>query len=463
MRYVRYRLRGIYLWLTLSAATLLLYGPPVWSHHSADGDGDDESLSWAWIGGPQVGNMPGTYGEQRMASVSDEPGARNSSAYWADEHGRLWLFGGFGYDSKGTLALLNDLWRFDGKGWTWMSGSSVAPGMASYGQLGDHSPHNIPGARDGMGFGKESGHFLLFGGSGYDSANVRGLLSDLWRFNGRDWVWVGGSNLANQSGSYTSKRGDSSLPRPGGRYAMASSSRGEGLWVFGGEGFDQNGTRGWLNDLWRYEDGHWLWKSGSSSVNSIGVYTKNLLSAMPGARRNAVSAIDGEGSLLVFGGNGYDGQGNTGFLNDLWKFDGKHWTWLVGSAQRNEAGVYGTKGVPAAENMPGGRMATVVWVDSRHTVWMFGGYGYDAEGNVGYLNDLWKFDGHHWIWMAGDTTRNQVAVYGVKGKGDVNNTPGSKIDPALWRVRDGIMLWGGYGTTDSSKLSFTSDFWRLDR
>jgi hypothetical protein len=32
-----------------------------------------------------------------------------------------------------------------------------------------------------------------------------------------------------------------------------------------------------------------------------------------------------------------------GYLCDLWRFDGTYWTWISGSALRNQYGIYGTK------------------------------------------------------------------------------------------------------------------------
>jgi hypothetical protein len=31
------------------------------------------------------------------------------------------------------------------------------------------------------------------------------------------------------------------------------------------------------------------------------------------------------------------------------------------------------------------------WIDSSGNLWLFGGYGYDSTGALGYLNDMW-----HW-------------------------------------------------------------------
>jgi hypothetical protein len=64
-------------------------------------------------------------------------------------------------------------------------------------------------------------------------------------------------------------------------------------------------------------------------------------------------------------------------LNDLWKFDGLYWTWISGSNQPNQKGVYGFKGVPSQSNIPGARTYLISWVDNEGSFWIFGGNGYD--------------------------------------------------------------------------------------
>jgi hypothetical protein len=41
--------------------------------------------------------------------------------------------------------------------------------------------------------------------------------------------------------------------------------------------------------------------------------------------------------------------------------------------------------------MPGARFGAHSWTDASGNLWLFGGQGGDATGNVGYLNDLWKY------------------------------------------------------------------------
>ena len=68
-----------------------------------------------------------------------------------------------------------------------------------------------------------------------------------------------------------------------------------------------------------------------------------------------------------------------GYLNDLWRFrvNDSTWTWISGSNAINQLGIYGVKGVPNINNVPGSRRDSVGWFDSvRQEFWVFGGTGY---------------------------------------------------------------------------------------
>jgi len=45
--------------------------------------------------------------------VGNIPGGRYAPAAWTDKSGHCWMFGGYGYDSKGKFADFNDLWKYD--------------------------------------------------------------------------------------------------------------------------------------------------------------------------------------------------------------------------------------------------------------------------------------------------------------------------------------------------------------
>src|SRR5207245_1720584 len=111
----------------------------------------------------------------------------------------------------------------------------------------------------------------------------------------------------------------------------------------------------------------------------------------------------------LFGGTGFGASGSSGYLNDLWSFDGTSWKWVSGSSSVNPVGTYGTKGTGATTNTPGGRERAVSWIDSSDTLWLIGGFGYPASGTTtGYLNDLWKFTPStlKWTYVSGATTIN---------------------------------------------------------
>ena len=54
------------------------------------------------------------------------------------------------------------------------------------------------------------------------------------------------------------------------------------------------------------------------------------------------------------------------------------WTWVSGDSALNRTGVYGTKGVAAPTNRPGGRWAGASFCGAASDLWLFGGYGYPA-------------------------------------------------------------------------------------
>ena len=71
-----------------------------------------------------------------------------------------------------------------------------------------------------------------------------GYLNDLWKFDGQNWTWISGSNLTNQQGNYGIQGISSSSNVPGSRYSAISwIDMNNSLWLFGGEGYDADGTQ----------------------------------------------------------------------------------------------------------------------------------------------------------------------------------------------------------------------------
>jgi N-acetylneuraminic acid mutarotase len=359
--------------------------------------------------------------------------------------------------------------------WTWMTGSSIGGAPGVYGQVGEPSASNTPGARSGaVSWTDGNGNVWLFGGAGVGSGGTSGSLNDLWEFNptADTWTWVNGSSSTNQAGVYGSRGTPATANIPGARDSAVSwIDKSGNLWLFGGGGADSTGNSGDLNDLWKFNPTSkmWTWISGSSSANQAGVYgTLDTPSTNngPGARGASVSWIDGNGNLWLFGGNGIDSVGLSGYLNDLWEFSpaANTWTWVSGANTANEPGIYGTQGVPATTNVPGGRIGADSWIDNSGNLWLFGGYSVvdQSTGNYGMFNDLWEFStsAKTWTWVGGSNEFNYPTVY--VGQGSSLNFPGARYDSASWADSSGnFWLFGGDLTEEVGYGGYFNDLWEF--
>jgi len=314
------------------------------------GGAGTSSCPWTFVGGSTTGNTNGSY----TAPLS--PGGRWAAATATDASGNFWLFGGQGVDSAGTIGLLNDLWTYNPgtKVWTWMgpTTTNVANQNGSYPAntgLTSGTGTTVPGGREAAVLWVDtSNNVWLFGGFGLDSIGTNGppgpsgpggaILNDLWEFNfaSKQWNWVSGSKVANQTGTY-----------------------------------------------------------GPQEVANQASYPAGFV---PGSRWGAAGWRDGNNNLFIFGGWGYGSVATdpTGFLNDIWEYQASsgNWVWWKGDSAVNQNGSYLTKGIPYVNNIAGARRGAAIWKpDSNFYVWMFGGEGYDSsQGNPpGYLNDLWTY------------------------------------------------------------------------
>jgi N-acetylneuraminic acid mutarotase len=431
---------------------------------------DPATGEWTWMSGSNTLSgsgycyidcgLFGVYGTLGTAAPGNLPGGRATAASWMDNSGNFWLFGGYGFGAAGTGpdGELNDLWMYNPttNEWTWMAGNtsdgnnsaSAIPGV--YGTLGVPAAGNLPGGRDNASSSTDSnGNFWLFGGNGYDSTGVCGILNDLWEFSpsSREWIWMSGANTApvdctGQPGVYGTLGTPAAGNVPGGREGAASWIDESGnFWLFGGYAVPGDGYGDYLNDLWKFDPSsmEWTWMSGSSTFDpncppldangdmipcqytfgQPGLYG-NLgtpsVGNVPSSRWTAANWTDNNGNFWLLGGQGVDANYYPGYLNDFWKLNIStspvQWTWMAGSSTIpascagqevvegdtdlgiltcGQPGTYGSLGTPDASNTPGGRNTASFWTDKSGDLWLFGGFGFDSSGNSGHLNDRWAF------------------------------------------------------------------------
>jgi hypothetical protein len=430
----------------------------------------DPHTPWVWMKGDNNTDQFGQYGNLNTTSVTSKPGGRVFSSTWKDNSGNLWLFGGMGHGSS-EFGYLNDLWKFniESNNWTWVKGDSSINAFSIYGTKGNANSANKPGsASSPVTWTDANGTLWLFGGFGYTDNNF-GFLNTLWKFNPgtNQWTWVNGGKIIDQPGVYGTMGTESNTNRPGARYGGSTWIDGSGnLWMFGGYGYDGVDV-GMLNDIWKYNpiNNRWTWIGGDKTVNKPGVYgTKTVASASnkPGGRYVASTWSDGT-YLWLFGGYGYVAD-EASPLNDLWRFNmnTKQWTWMSGDQAINEPAVYGIKGTASPENKPGSRYVCSSWMDKNNELWLFGGYGNDAE-NTGYLNDFWKYSPatNEWVWVKGDSSVDQFGIYGTQGTAAAANKSGARNASVSWADTDGnLWLFGGYGYDDSASGSL-NDLWKI--
>ncbi len=495
---------------------------------------------WTWVGGNStfgsdytadganfnVYARPGVYGMQGQFASGNLPGGRFDSIYWTDKSGNEWVFSGFGDDADGNQGFPNDLWEYSAsKGqWAWMGGSTTIQGT-DYGHAGvcpstagAFNSTSMPGSRySGVSWTDASGNLWLFGGFGYDAGSSYGYLNDMWEFNATlgtygEWTWLDGSCTVpgangGTAGVYPSQPGTTGTSYvPGSRInAVSWIDRSGNLWLFGGLGFDSTGTMGWLNDLWKFEPStkEWTWMGGGSTVGSscsplhttyptqvfcgqpgsYGTRGKFAASNLPGARANAVGLTDSEGNFWLFGGNGYFAENEQTFLNDLWEYnpDTNEWAWISGNSTVSadaaaNPGVYGTQGIPAVGNYPGGRIDAYGWTDAYGNIWIFGGQGDLTATSDGFPNDLWVYHPPtgEWTWMNGlDTLANGdctsgVGACGVPGVYPANtgdtaatNEPGGRHAGVNWTGADGNLwlLQGAGFDSSTTNYGLLNDLW----
>lgn len=275
----------------------------------------------------------------------------------------------------------------------------------------------------------------------------------------QDWAWIGGTQANNDPGNYGTQGITSPTNTPPGREDMAVEKVNDSLfYLFGGlKGSD------FFNDLWRYNSitNEWTWLAGSQNFGEPGIYGVQGVpdpANMPGSRRRMATAVDDNGNLWVFGGDGYDVNGDIGRLNDLWKYNpvSGEWTWMSGSTTRNAIGDYGTIDISVPSNQPPARYWAEMWY-TNDRVYLFGGI------TTGNKNDVWYFDTatDEWVWTNGTSGSNTAGVYGNLNVPAPSNQIGTRNSFDLIKTSNGdsIYVFGGFGNDVNGNPGVMNDMW----
>lgn len=276
------------------------------------------------------------------------------------------------------------------------------------------------------------------------------------------WTWMKGSSTNNSAGNFGIQGVPAPSNEPPALYEVAQWTDLQGnFWFFGGLSSVpiQEATA-----LWKFDPitNNWTWVSGTPAFLQSGNYGVQGVPSptnLPGSRAwGAATWTDAAGDLWLFGGHGWDAFGNTGELNDLWRYNiaTNQWTWMAGPNTVNNLGNYGTLQVPAATNMPPARYeSNATWVSNSGELWIFGG------AYAGYYNDMWKYDPatNLWTWMSGSSTPNSPPNWGTLQVPAATNTPGARYSYSKWKDTQGRFWFYGGQLFLSPKMS---DMWMYD-
>ncbi len=213
---------------------------------------------------------------------------------------------------------------------------------------------------------------------------------------------------------------------------------------------------------------NWTWKAGTNAANGLGYYVSEgtaTTTGLPSGRYGAMSWKDSSGQFWVFSG--------VGGVSDMWRFNTTtlQWAWMAGNASTatNTTAVYGTIGVAASTNLPGQRDSGATWTDASGNLWMFGGYGTDSNGLIGYLNDVWMFNpvSNLWTWegAAGSDQAGSLSapvVWGTQGTASTSNQPAPRSNSAFWKDASGnFWMFGGEGYLNNT-TGVQNDLWEFN-
>ncbi len=352
----------------------------------------------------------------------------------------------------GILLLTN----FSYAQWAWIKGSNQSGANADYGIKGIPNSTNTPqGIYTTPSWNDNNGNTWIY-------SAFRASSSCMWHYSAptNTWTWLSGDSIT--TGPVYGVKGVSSpLNHPGSTSTMGVTwiDLNGDLWLLGGKD---------ASCMWKYSIAinQWAWMSGSNVSTAINYGVQNVPSPLnnPGPRiESSVSWTDASGNFWLIGGAAPSGTLHA----DVWMYDPVLllWVWKGGLKLPDTFPEYGTKGVSAAMNNPGGRQFFGNWLDAAGNCYFFGGFNHNYAQ---VYTDLWKYDpvANFFTWISGSDLTDQPGNYGTACEASANNYPASRYENR-YTTKDhcgNFWMFGGFigyksGTIDPECIN---DLWKYN-
>eukprot|EP01043_Picozoa_sp_COSAG02_P043210 COSAG02_NODE_3744_length_6297_cov_479.881091_1_plen_1953_part_10 len=530
---------------------------------------------WVWrpvtgfelVAGDDESNALGELSAEGIGDSSSTPGGRQGAAFWAVSTTSLFLHGGFGMSASVELGAdyLTDLWTFDvpSSTFTWVGGSST-PGAPDAGSTTVSSVSNWPSARvNHQVYSPQPGIWNLFGGTGILARNLQpsllgnvvslaawcndglliehsptrcsgtvsqscdyvcedGYAKDGDHICGADRVFRGGSCVASQCEAPSVGFGEVVVRGCGGGgqlnqdeceigctpgYVASQMTVGLCTPVASSSAAEYQGQHIRCVPFSVTTSGVWFFAS-ETSVDAYGLYPGTISSAAPqffrpGSRvHHAAARLDS--GVYMFGGEGFERNGERRLSNEMWKIDDNTVWSYVGGGQAdtdrpssewpaarkghclhsfNDAIIlFGGQVIAetftttadvwqwsdtwsllgsSGASWPAGRSLFASWATpesvSTANLWVFGGLGNDLD----ILNDLWQYSSTEWTQFGGE--RDPLPEYGTRGESTGIVWPGGRWGAASWVGDQGMMMFGGEGIDSNGLVGHLADLWQYDQ
>jgi hypothetical protein len=414
---------------------------------------------WSWISGSKSASGKPVYGDLGEYNNDYTPSARlyTAQCYHA-RLGKLFIFGGTGFDLSSATGTLSDLWAFDSaiEQWSWLGRYLIPNYAGDYRGRGTFTEEGWPcGRRRATLICDETQDELhLFGGDTPSQA-----LDDYWKYNINStlWMWVSGNspgqNVYNDIPA--EMKGIQRLTN-----APATSEK--SFYLYSGYTGGSGTGRPFVSSdkLWKYNYSVSNWEEmsqvdkPSSRLHASMVYDEN---------NDRIIVYGGEENVNT-GGESYSAIYEYRLDTGVWKRLG-----LLEESLQTYA-FYETIRVFQEKNYPGGRHgAQASFITKTGILIVYGGVGFGRSGQgSGYLGDLWQFDSEkeQWAFIDGTITISSGALYANRKESCQFQKchPGPKAfgvsfyDPNSEK----IYLFAGIIGQQGLGVSITNDLWSYD-